>query len=175
MATIEFSEITRDYAANLPLILRVRRAFELEIEAFWDALFADIKPRVAPLLFGYAKPVKQWAFWACERDWSSKDEKTWYEAKLWTEDAYDAHLVSTGELRLVAGVPCANVNVCKAVQAVAKRTDFSSWCKLDSDRPWYLFRSSLRLEAGADIASLGQPLANLLNAMHDACVAARPE
>ncbi|MCC6149594.1 MAG: hypothetical protein IT461_05025 [Planctomycetes bacterium] len=175
MAKIEFSDMAREYAANLAVIQRVEKEFEESITAFWDSLYSELALGVKPLIFGHSKPTKQWTFWASNVKRPEKKSEYWPGALLWTEDAFDTRIVLSGELHLIAGVPSGEAEICKSVRALAGDPKFSAFCKPDTKAMWYLFRAQFKSPNGADMQTLVEPITGLLRAMHEATVAAQPK
>jgi len=166
---ITFSDVTKDYAANFPVIERVRAEFRSNLRKFLDQLVEEVGRQVAPLVFSKSTPEKQWWMAASNVARPKERDAEWHGALLWFEDAFDTRHVDPGEMKLIAAVPCGDRTLCARVQAIAKRPEFADICTVNSSAAWYLFGAKLRYSEGDDVASVVTPIASLLRAMHEVC------
>lgn len=154
-----FSEASRLYAQNYPVIEVIKSEFERDVNAFLDAVREEISLAVSGRLS--EKVTKGYRYW-----WVGEEKDKDLYPQFWLESG-STETVYPGAVKLTAIAPAASQDQLRAFAQVATRPEFTAICRPGLGGPWSLFTAVIKYEDEHPVQRVSSITARLLSALND--------
>ncbi|SRR6266478_4062939 len=153
-----FSELSRLYAQNYPVIEAVKADFQREVSGFLD----DVQKAIVAATSGTSqqKITPDYRYW-----WiggSDKDRHPQLFVQSWLPE-----IIHPGQVTLNGIAPNASAEQLRALAAVAKRAEFAAIHRPLRGGPWSLFKAVIAYESENPVEQVSRITASLLLALND--------
>jgi hypothetical protein len=156
-----FSETTRLYAKNYSIIEAVKGEFERDVAAFLDKVYKTMRSETTSRLSEEARGLTR-SWWIGEPE----EENCPY---LWLSGSAP-EIVDPGEITLRVFAEEASPAQLRALQDVANREEFRSFCEVAKGEagPWNLFSATIKYTDKEPVQQVSSIAAKLLLALNEA-------